>query len=73
MSGLDSFIAEIMSDVLRPDEFTARQVYEKQRDAGGQKTLDSVRGLLQRMENQGNLKARRIILNGKITAAYSVP
>lgn len=72
-SGLDSVLAQIMADELRPGEFTAQQAFYKHREMGGKKTLQSVRCFLQRLESAGDIKGRRIKINSKVTVAYSVP
>jgi hypothetical protein len=56
---------------LRDDEFTAEQYIEKSKNLGKYKTYDSSRGELKKLVKNGELKSRKIKLNGKQCNAYS--
>jgi hypothetical protein len=56
---------------LRADEFTAEQYIEKSKKLGKYRTYDSSRGELKKMVKNGELKIRKIKLNGKQCNAYS--
>jgi len=56
---------------LRADEFTAEQYIEKSKKLGLYTTYDSSRGELKKMVKNGELKSRKIKLNGKQCNAYS--
>lgn len=71
-TGLDSILADLALDELRPDEFTAKMTYEKHTESGGLRSIASVRNHLHRMAQAGRLASRKVLLNGKIETAYSV-
>jgi len=73
LSALDSILAELADDHLKPGEFTALQVYEQHKAAGGMKSQEAIRGTLKRKETKGDLVSRPIVLNGNVTNAYRVP
>jgi hypothetical protein len=56
---------------LRADEFTAEQYIEKSKKLGQYTTYDSSRGELKKLVKNGELKSRKIKLNGKQCNAYS--
>jgi hypothetical protein len=56
---------------LRSDEFTAEQYIEKSKKLGLYTTYDSSRGELKKLVKNGELKIRKIKLNGKQCNAYS--
>jgi hypothetical protein len=56
---------------LRDDEFTAEQYIEKSKKLGQYTTYDSSRGELKKLVKNGELKSRKIKLNGKQCNAYS--
>ena len=56
---------------LRDDEFTAEQYIEKSKKLGLYTTYDSSRWELKKLVKNGELKSRKIKLNGKSANAYS--
>ena len=72
-NALESILAELAEDVIRPDEFTAKMTYEEHMKAGGTRTLAAIRAHLLRRSNEGKLKSRSINIDGKITTVYSLP
>lgn len=71
-SGLETVLAQLASEGLRADEFTAAQVFEQHRAGGGTRTTRAVRCMLDTMVENGDLVKRLVLLNGKHTGAYSV-
>jgi hypothetical protein len=56
---------------LRDDEFTTEQYIEKSKKLGKYRTYDSSRCELKKLVKLGELKSRKIKLNGKQCNAYS--
>jgi hypothetical protein len=56
---------------LRDDEFTTEQYIEKSKKRGKYTTYDSSRWELKKLVKNGELKSRKIKLNGKQCNAYS--
>ena len=73
LSGLDTILAELADDHLKPGEFTARQVYDQHREQGGSMTFDAIRKRLSVIEERGDITSRRLIFKGTTTKAYRVP
>lgn len=73
LSALDSFLSEIAEDGVKQDEFTAHMAYHEHRAAGGTRTLAGIRCLLKRRVDEGLLSSRTMVINGKVTAVYSLP
>ena len=73
LSGLDAILAELADDHLKPGEFTAQQAYEQHKQAGGNKTYQSVRQIILRKLDDGELLARKVTVNGTRVNAYRVP
>lgn len=69
-TGLDAILAELAEDKLEPGEFTARDAYEAHRKQGGTRTFESVRKMLIRMAERGELISRLIRLGGTAVFAY---
>lgn len=69
-NGLDAILAELAEDGLRPGEFTAQQAFDRHKELGGTKSCESIRGLLKRMANGGDLLTRQCVLGGKVTNCY---
>jgi len=72
-NALESILAELAEDVIRPDEFTAKMTHEEHMKAGGTRTLAAIRAHLLRRSSEGKLKSRSINIDGKITTVYSLP
>jgi len=64
-------MANLVTPKLRDDEFTAEQYIEKSKKLGLYTTYDSSRGELKKLVKNGELKIRKIKLNGKQCNAYS--
>lgn len=72
LSAIDAILAQLTSDGLRPDEFTAAQAFERHRAEGGERTAKAIREALDTMVRNGGLVKRLVLLKGKRTGAYSV-
>lgn len=72
VSALDAILAQLATDGLRSDEFTALQAFERHRAEGGERTAKAIRCMLDTMASNGELAKRLVLLNGKHTGAYSV-
>ena len=70
---MESVLAKLADNDLKPGEFTALQVYEQHRTGGGTKSLEAIRSMMKRMADNGDLLTRQIIENGKVANAYRVP
>jgi hypothetical protein len=64
-------MADLVMPKLRDDEFTTEQYIEKSKKLGLYTTYDSSRGELKKLVKNGELKIRKIKLNGKQCNAYS--
>jgi hypothetical protein len=64
-------MADLVMPKLRDDEFTTEQYIEKSKKLGLYTTYDSSRGELKKLVKNGELKSRKIKLNGKQCNAYS--
>lgn len=53
-----------------PDEFTLAQVYEAHYAAGGTRTIDGVRGVIDRERRIGKLTSRKGRVDGKSVTIY---
>ena len=73
LSGMDSLLAELAEDGLRPGEFTARQAYESHREKGGARSDRSIREILVAKARNGQMLCRKAVIDGKWTNAYRAP
>jgi len=71
LTALEKALEMATASPLRDDEFTAEQYIEKSKNLGKYKTYDSSRGELKKLVKLGELKSRKIKLNGKQCNAYS--
>jgi hypothetical protein len=71
LTALEKALEMATASPLRADEFTAEQYIEKSKKLGKYRTYDSSRGELKKMVKNGELKIRKIKLNGKQCNAYS--
>jgi hypothetical protein len=71
LTALEKALKMTTASPLRDDEFTAEQYIEKSKKLGLYTTYDSSRGELKKLVKNGELKIRKIKLNGKQCNAYS--
>jgi hypothetical protein len=71
LTALEKALEMATASPLRDDEFTAEQYIEKSKKLGLYTTYDSSRWELKKLVKNGELKSRKIKLNGKSANAYS--
>jgi|LakMenEpi05May12_1017382.scaffolds.fasta_scaffold03753_4 hypothetical protein len=71
LSALEKALEMATASPLRADEFTTEQYIEKLKKLGLYTTYDSSRWELKKLVKLGELKSRKIKLNGKQCNAYS--
>ena len=72
LSALDTILAELADNEIRPDEFTSMMAHERHVAEGGQMTVEAIRHRLNRMVADGRLQARKVSGKTGKTLAYSV-
>ena len=72
ISGLQWALASIAANDQPPgpDEFTLAQVYEAHHAAGGTRTIDGVRGVIDRDRRIGKFTSRKGRVDGKPVTIY---
>jgi len=72
-TGLNAILKKLTDDGLRPGEFTSKQVFVQHRAAGGDKSYHAVRFMISTLAENGDLLARKTVIDGRVTNAYRVP
>lgn len=71
ISELQKFLQTIeVQDEKKPDEFTAREIWEGLKTMGDKRSYNAVRLHLENEEREGRYSRRQIVINGKRTYVY---
>lgn len=65
LTALDKLLASLKKDELEADEFTAQMIAQK-----SGRSLNSIRSILTRMKNSGELTSRKFVINGSVANVY---